>query len=234
MARAAGSTSRNVDSVPAFVRIDQHGHARDRGHHLAQELEPLGGELADEKIDPSHVAVGPGQAADETEPDRVFGDHEDDGDRRGRRLGGHRRHRAHGGDDGDLSAHEVGQELRQPVVLTLGKAVDDRRVLALDVARLLEALAEHVQAVGDRVRRRTIDKSYHRRRRLGMRGERPRRRCAAEQRNELSPLQAIELHQAFPSARTASQGIGLLVRRQSGFRTGRRDGNRFPLFLKML
>ena len=180
-----------------IVWIDQHGHARGRGHHVAQQLEPLGGQLADEKIDPGHVAGGPGKAADETEPDRVFGDHEDDGDRRGRRLGGHRRNRAHGGDHGNLPANEVGDQGRQPVVLTLGKAVDDRRVLALDVARLLETLAETVQSVRDRVGRRVIEKSYRRHRRLGPRGDRPRRRHAADERDELAPFEPNELHRAF-------------------------------------
>ena len=87
MARAAGSTSRNVVSVFCRGRIDEHGHTRRCGHQLTQQLQPLCRQLGSEKIDPCQVAARPGEAGDKTEPDRVFADSEHDGDRCGCRLG---------------------------------------------------------------------------------------------------------------------------------------------------
>ena len=117
MARAAGSTSLNVDSVLRSIgRIDEHGHASGCGHQLTQEFQPLRYQLASEKIDPCQVAARPGEAGDKTKPDRVFADDEDDGDRRGCRLGGER-------PAGpwtvaitrDLSADQFGRQRRQPI-----------------------------------------------------------------------------------------------------------------------
>ena len=67
--------------------IDEHGNTSSTGHHLAQEFQPLCHQLGREKIDPRQVAAGPGEACDQTQPNRVFGNAEDDGDRRGCRLG---------------------------------------------------------------------------------------------------------------------------------------------------
>ena len=52
-----------------------------------QEPQPLGRHLLDEKIDASRIAFRPGEAGDKTKPDRVFGDTEDDRDRRCRSFG---------------------------------------------------------------------------------------------------------------------------------------------------
>ena len=107
-----------------------------------------------EKIDTCQVAARPGEAGDETKPDRVFADGEDDGDRRGCRLGRQRRIGTSGrGDHGDLSANQFGRQRRQSIDLILGPAVFDRHVLALDIAGVFEALAECAQTVRDRVRR---------------------------------------------------------------------------------
>ena len=143
---------------------------------------------ASEKIDPCQVAARPGEAGDKTKPDRVFGDGEDDGDRRGCRLGRQRRSGASGRDDhGDLSANQIGRQLRQPIDLILGPAVYDRHVLALDIAGLLQALAKSAQTVRDHVRRLAVEEPDHRHRRLlRPRRQRPRRRRAAEQRDELA------------------------------------------------
>ena len=86
-------------------------------------------------------------------------------------------------------------------ILTLGPAVFDRHVLALDIAGFLQALAKCAQAVRERVRRCAVEKPDHRHRRLlRARRERPRRR-AAEQRDELAPL-----HSITSSARASSVG----------------------------
>src|SRR5262249_29868902 len=76
---------------------------------------------------------------------------------------------------------QIRRQLGQPVVLVLGEAIDDRDVLAFDVARLLQALMECAQTLRDIVGRSQIEKSDHRHRRL-LRAcrERPRGSRAAE------------------------------------------------------
>ena len=75
MARAAVSTSLNVDSVTVGTgRIDEHGNTNDSGHQLTQELQPLCRQLDREKIDAGHVAARPGEAGDKTKLDRVVAD----------------------------------------------------------------------------------------------------------------------------------------------------------------
>ena len=183
--------------------IDEHGHTSGCGHQLAQEFQPLCRQLATEKIDPGQVAARPGEAGDKTEPDRVFAGDEDDGDRRGCRLGRQRDgSTADRGDHGDLPANQIGRQRRQPIDLILGPAVFDRHVLALDKARFLQALAKSAQTVRERVRRCGVEEPDHRHRRLlRARRERPRRRRAAEQRDELAPL-----HSITSSARASSVG----------------------------
>jgi hypothetical protein len=127
-----------------------------------------------------------------TEPDRVFGDTEDDGERRGCRLGRKRCNTGARDDHGDPSANQFGRQLRQPVVLTLRPAVFDRYGLALDIAGVFEALTKSAQALRHPVRRSGVDEPDHRHHRLlRARRERPRHRGAAEQRYELAPPHSI-------------------------------------------
>ena len=132
-----------------------------------------------EKIDACQVAARPGEAGDKTKPDRVFGDGEDDGDRRGCRLGRQRHSRAsERGDHSDLPANQIGRQLRQSIELILGPAVHDRHVLALDIAGLFQALAKSAQTVRVRVRRCGVEEPDHWHRRL-LRARRERPRAAA-------------------------------------------------------
>src|SRR5262249_46535972 len=106
-----------------------------------QEFEPFCRQLTNEGIGTRQVAARPGQAGDKTELDRVFGDVEDDGDSGGyglsRQCG-----RGIGGDDhDDLSPNQFGRQRREPVKPTFGPPVFDRHVLALDIACVLQTLA---------------------------------------------------------------------------------------------
>ena len=89
-------------------------------------------------IETRQIAAWPSDASDETEPDRVFGDAEDDGDCRCRGLGSERSSGTCGrSNHGDLSANEFGRQDGQVVVATLGPAIFDRHILALNKAGLL-------------------------------------------------------------------------------------------------
>src|SRR5262249_61815860 len=83
-------------------------------------------------------------------------------------------------------ANQFGREHWHSIDLTLGPAVFDRHVLALDIAALLEALAERAQVACRRVWRSAVKEPNHRHRGLlRARRERPRRR-AGQQRNEIA------------------------------------------------
>jgi hypothetical protein len=72
----------------------------------AQQFQPLYGQLSPEKIDPSQVAAGAGEAGDKTSLDGIVAGDENDGDRRGCCLGRkHWRGTSGRGNHGDLSAN---------------------------------------------------------------------------------------------------------------------------------
>ena len=170
-------------------RVDEHCHTSGCSHQLAQQSQPLCRQLSTEKIDACRVPARPGEAGDKAKPDGIVADDKNDGDRSGYRLGRERRSGASGrGDHRDLPTNQFGRQSGQPIHLILSPAVFDRHVLALDIAGVLQALAECAQAVRDHVRRSGFEKSDHRHRRLlRARRARPCRRCAAEQRDELAP-----------------------------------------------
>jgi hypothetical protein len=57
------------------------------GHQVVQESQPFGHNLSRQKIDAGRVAAWPAKAGDQTKPDRVFGDAEDNRYRRGGSFG---------------------------------------------------------------------------------------------------------------------------------------------------
>jgi hypothetical protein len=79
--------------------------------------------------------------------------------------------------------------------LVVGPAVFDRYILALDEARILEALTECAHTIRKAVGRCEVEKSHHRHRRLlRARRQRPCRCRAAEQRDELATFPLMEMH----------------------------------------
>src|SRR5262249_9264416 len=145
--------------------------------------------LTTQKIDACEVAARTGEAGDKTKLDRVFGGDENDGDRRGCRLGRRRHSRtSERGDHRNLPANQVGRQRRQSIDLIFAPAVYDRDVLALDIAAILEATVKSAKTVRGRVRRLAVEEPDHRHRRLlRARNERP-RSYAANQRDELAAL----------------------------------------------
>src|SRR5262249_4047230 len=190
--------------VGRISRIDEYGHTSRCGHQLAQELEPFRRKLSREKINTCQVAARPGETGDKAEPDRVITDGENDGDRRACRLGGECGRRAFGRNNhGDLPANEFAGQRWQPVILTFRPAVFDRYVLALDIADLLQAPPKCAQTLGvtiARCRAQARDPP-HRPALLRARRKRPRRRRAAEKRDELATF-----HSITSSARASSVG----------------------------
>src|SRR5262245_44194586 len=86
-----------------------------------------------------------------------------------------------------MTADEIIGECGQSIVLAIGPAVLDRRILALDIAGFAQAPTESGYAGGECYSRSAVEETNHRHRwLLRARRERPRRRRAAEQRDELA------------------------------------------------
>src|SRR5262249_1138210 len=138
------------------------------------------------------VAARLGEAGDKAEPDRVLGRDEDNGDRRGCRLGGQRRRTICGSYHRDPTGHQVAGHRREPISLVLGKAIEDHHGLAFDIAGILQALAKPAQTVRERVRGSGMKKPDDRHRRLlRPRRERPRGGSAGKQSGERAPPHSI-------------------------------------------
>src|SRR5262249_26196100 len=105
-----------------------------------QEFQPLRRQFTADKVDACRVAARPWDASDEPELDWVFGEDEDNGDRRGRRLGCKRRSVAACDDYRNLSANQFDRQLLQPLVLDLSPASFIGNVCCLDNVGLLPAL----------------------------------------------------------------------------------------------
>ena len=101
-----------------------------------------------------------------------------------------RRRTARCDNDSDLPAHQLGRQCRQPSSSSsLGPAIFDRDVPALDIAHFAQSLTEcrheHLRWPSAIPSRKPITGTC---RLLRARRERPRRRRAAEQRDELAAL----------------------------------------------
>jgi hypothetical protein len=127
-----------------IVRVDQHSDAGRPRYQLTQERELLGHQLGVENIDSCHVTIWSGEAGDEAEPNRVFG--EDSNNRYRRRCclcGKHHWKPATRDDYSDLAPNEIGRQLWHEIQVILGPAVDDCNVIAFQIAVVLKALAKN-------------------------------------------------------------------------------------------
>src|SRR5258705_1967531 len=102
------------------------------------------------------------QAGDKTGVDRIAGCRKNDRNRRSRPLGSLRSSAGSGRKyDRDLTANQIGRQGRESFVVTLRPTKLDHDILALDVARLVQALAEGSNKWGLWCRRRTAEKTDH-------------------------------------------------------------------------
>src|SRR5712691_1084188 len=168
-----------------------------------QKLQPLRRQFTADNVDARRAAARLGDAGDESKVDRIFGEDEHDGDRRGCRFGRERRSVAARDEDRNLSAHQFERQRGQSVVFAFGPAVFDRNVLAHDIAGLLEALLKCARTAQSwRCSAKIPD---HRHRATLLRARRPnyrrRGRRATEKRDELAAP-----HSITSSARASSEG----------------------------
>ena len=111
-----------------------------------QQLQLLRRELSSVEGRTRDIAARPVEAGDEAELHRIAGGREDDWNRRGCRLGGQRRDGAAARvNDRHLAANQIGRQRRQAIILTLRPAVFDADIAVLDIAGVVQALAERRQ-----------------------------------------------------------------------------------------
>src|SRR5262249_2606304 len=156
-----------------------------------QEPQPFGANFTEEKIEPGRIAARPGKIRDETYSRWVFGDAEDDWDRRGRSFGRKRSRGVAGrGYNGHTAADELGHQRGQAAVLALEPMVLDCHVLTLDIAGFTEGAAEHRRVARHASgRSRVYDRDDRHRWLLRVRSKRP-CRCTTCQGDELAPSHA--------------------------------------------
>src|SRR5262249_34704348 len=143
----------------------------------------------DEKHHARHIAAGAVEAGHEALVDRVRSNHEDDRDRRRRRLCRPCRLRAAGSrDHGDRPARELRPQRPKSISSAPGPAVIDADIAMLDIASLAQAAPERRDEVRELAGRFQAEKpDYRHRRLLRHRCKRPRgRRAADKQRYELA------------------------------------------------
>src|SRR5262245_19425283 len=164
-------------------------HPRDQNE---QELEALRSDLGEEKIDAGEITAGMAETVDQADAHRVGALHEEDRDRAGSLFGRERSQRAlQRYDHRYLTADQVGDQARHPIVAALPPTVFDGDVLTLDIASLSQSLMKIDQIAARLVPRCQVKESDHLHRRLlRARCERP-RSCAAEQGDELPAPHSI-------------------------------------------
>src|SRR5262249_42086696 len=174
------------------VRVYEYGDLPGGRDDLVQQLQLFGSELASDHGRPGRVAARPVETGDKPSRHGVGTRGEDDwnGLRGGQQL-------SYGGRvatdqyDCDPAAYEIDRHPGHPVQLTVGPAILDGDVAAVDEAGFTQASTERDHAVRIFRSRYAVEDSDHRHRRLlRARRERPRRR-AAEERDELAPPHSI-------------------------------------------
>src|SRR5262245_1255279 len=168
------------------LRVEEHSRQRGSRNEFAQEPQSLRPQLRGEHVHPGGVAARPVEAGDQTKCDRVAAAGKDNRNFCGRRLGGNRGSRSRCDDHVDLPANQISRERRQLIIFTLGPAVLDSHVAALDVAHFTQTVAERGNERRERHGRCGVEEPDHLHRLLRACRNRPRGRRTAEQCDELA------------------------------------------------
>src|SRR6516165_124787 len=173
-------------------RIHEQTYDRGVGYRFAHHLQSDCPRGRAEEAHAGHIAIWSAEASDEPELDRIAADAKDNRDRRGRRLHHHRRNVVARVDHGHWLADEIGGQRHQAVILVFSVLVFDRDVAALDKAHAAKALAKpSLHLRGGRTRAAAQIPDHRHWLPLRARRDRPRRRRAAEQRDELATPHSI-------------------------------------------
>jgi hypothetical protein len=190
-------------------RIDQVRDQARLRNHLAEQPEPFKFQFAGQDVEAGHIANRPTDAGNEAHLDRIVTGREHDWNRRRGGLGCERCGGADSDKDGNPARDQVGGERWQSIVLAFSPAELDCNVLTFDVTAFGQTVPERGHKTRERRGRSAVQIPHHRHRRLlRPRRERPCRRRAAEQRDELAASHSIELHSVPSQGRIAGYRIG--------------------------
>src|SRR5215813_6039557 len=143
------------------------------------------------------------KARDQAELDRINAHPKDDRNCLGRCFSGKNRRRVDRGDHGHLSTNQLGSQGRQLVIVSVGPPIFDRHIPALVITGSTEAATECLHKVCCCAGRGGVHVANDGHSRLlRPRRERPRRRRAAKEGDELAPV----AHSITSSARASSVG----------------------------
>ena len=153
-----------------------------------EQLQALGRNLHVEHRDTRDVPAWPAQAGNQTDAYGIVAPNIDDRDHCRCRLRRQRIRIADGQDHCDPAGHHIGNDRRQSIGLTAGRAIFDCEVATFDQARFFQTLLKPDIASHGRAAQVT---NHRHRRLLPPSHERPRRRRAAEQPDELAADHSI-------------------------------------------
>jgi hypothetical protein len=120
--------------------VGKEGNPLRAGGYLAQQLDPLGADVACNDGKPGDVAARAREARHQSDPDGIGepGDHDWNG--RGSPLDCERRRRARDHNDGGPKRDDFGRKRREPFRDAVGVASVHTQVLALSVSQLRQSL----------------------------------------------------------------------------------------------
>src|ERR1700719_1516325 len=108
-----------------------------------QQIQNLRIKFSREKGNTRHISAWTVHAWHQARLDRIAASRKNDGDCRGRRLGGERRWiTAKGSNHSDLRLHKLGSERGEPLIMTISPAECGLDILALNKPSLVQACLE--------------------------------------------------------------------------------------------
>jgi hypothetical protein len=116
--------------------------AREPGHRLLEELQPVSSEVRPDQCHSGHIAARVGDPVHDAATHRVGADRHDDRNGRRRLLGRQRGRRGVGHDQIDLLAYHLGSQVVEPSAV--GRTLLDTYVVSVGPATLPERLTEDI------------------------------------------------------------------------------------------
>ena len=130
-----------LDVLARMLRVGEKGDATQLRHYLAQQLNPLGGQLGRHQGQSGHVGMRPGEAVGEAGYHRIAAERVDHGDRQ-IELAERETRRALGDDHIDRYARHFGSEFGNAFKVVVAVPQDECEVAAFDITQIGEAGAK--------------------------------------------------------------------------------------------
>src|SRR5262249_27631250 len=176
-----------LEDIGGVVRIPEKGHARDGWNGQFEKLQPLGTDVRTNDAVAGDISSRSGEAWHEPGAYGIADRDHDDGNRGGGLLGRKSCGRAVGRNDVHRATNERRRGLGESLGHSVARRIVEGDVLAFEVTEIAQPVTEGVppgRVINDADARDLP-------RLLRPRRERPRRSCAAEQRDEIAPLHSI-------------------------------------------